>query len=68
MRLLCRALQHDDRWTLPADAYVDLGTIGFDLTRLHPLREGLDAIPMSVVVHRFTPGLKGTWLGAAAGA
>src|SRR6266566_2760178 len=48
--------------TTPADAYVDLGAVGFDLTRLHTGREGVDAILMSVVVHRFIPGLKGTWL------
>jgi hypothetical protein len=54
------AVQHDDRWTMPADAYVDLGAVGFDLTRLHTGREGVDAIVMSVVVHRFTPILEGT--------
>jgi hypothetical protein len=56
------AVQHDDRWTMPADAYVDLGAVGFDLTRLHTGREGVDAILMSVVGHRFTPGLKGKLL------
>src|SRR3954469_1702953 len=56
------AVQHEDRWTIPADAYVDLRAVGFDLTRLHTGREGVDAVLMSVVVHRFTPGLKGTWL------
>src|SRR5258705_3448163 len=44
------AVQHDARWTMPADAYVDLGAVGFDLTRLHARREGVDAILMSVVV------------------
>jgi hypothetical protein len=42
------AVQHDDRWTMPADAYVDPGAVGFDLTRLHTGREGVDAILMSV--------------------
>src|SRR3954468_6696398 len=56
------AVQHDDRRTLPADAYVDLGAVRFDLTGLHTGWEGVDAILMSVVVHRFTPGLEGTWL------
>ena len=46
------AVQHDDRWTMPADAYVDLGAVGSDLTRLHTGREGVDAILMPVVVHR----------------
>src|SRR5258708_6154195 len=46
------AMQHDDRWTMPADAYVDLGAVGLDLMRLHTGREGVDAILMSVVVHR----------------
>jgi hypothetical protein len=36
------AVQHDDRWTVPADAYVDLGVVGLDLTRLHTGREGVD--------------------------
>src|SRR4051794_11601903 len=54
------AVQHDDRWTMSADAYVDLGAVGFDLTRLHAGREGVDAVLMSDVVHRFTPPLKGT--------
>ncbi|MBO3678691.1 hypothetical protein [Streptomyces sp. NEAU-YJ-81] len=53
------AVQHDDRWTMPADAYVDLGTVGFDLTRLHTGREWVNAILMPVVVHRFTPGFEG---------
>src|SRR3954465_4436004 len=57
-----KAVQHDDCSTLPADAYVDLGAVRFDLTRLHTGREGVDALLMSVVVHRFTPGLEGTWL------
>src|ERR1700722_3340623 len=61
------AVQHDDRWTMPADAYVDLGAVGFDLTRLHTDREGVDAILMSVVVHRITLGLKGTWMGSPRG-
>jgi len=26
------AVQHDDCWTVPADAYVDLRAVGFDLT------------------------------------
>jgi hypothetical protein len=56
------AVQHDDGWTMPADAYVDLGAVGFDLTRLHTGWEGVDAILMFVVVHRFTPDVKGTWL------
>jgi hypothetical protein len=43
---------------MPADAYVDLGAVGFDLTRLHSGREGVNGIRLSVVVHRFTPGLK----------
>jgi hypothetical protein len=51
-------VQHDDRWTMPADAYVDLGAVGFDLTRLHTGREGVDPILMFVVVHRFTPGAR----------
>jgi hypothetical protein len=55
-------MQHDDRWTMPGDAYVDLGAVGVDLTRLHTGRAGVDAILMSIVVHRFTPDLKGTWL------
>jgi hypothetical protein len=25
-------VQQDDRWTVPADAYVDLGAVGLDLT------------------------------------
>src|SRR4051794_24257807 len=54
------AVQHDDRWTMSADAYVDLGAVGFDLTRLHTGREGVDAVLMSDVVHRFTPRFKGT--------
>jgi hypothetical protein len=54
------AVQHDDRRTMSADANVDLGAIGFDLTQLHTGREGVDAIVVSVVVHRLTPGLKGT--------
>jgi hypothetical protein len=49
------AVQQDDRWTMPADAYVDLGAVGLDLTRLHPGRERVDAILMSVVAHRITP-------------
>src|SRR4051812_35952580 len=53
------AVQHDDRWTMPADAHVDLGAVGFDLTRLHTGREGVDAVLMSVVVHRFTPRFQG---------
>jgi hypothetical protein len=52
---------------MPADAYVDLGAVGFDLTRLHTGREGVDAILMSVVVHRLTPGLKGTWMSSPRG-
>src|SRR4051794_7577035 len=56
------AVEHDDGWTVPADAYVDLGAVGFDLTRLHAGREGVDSVLMSGVAHRFTPGLKGTWL------
>jgi hypothetical protein len=28
--------------------------------RLHRSREGMDTILMSVIVHRFTPNLKGT--------
>ena len=47
------AVQHDDRWTMPADAYVDRGAVSFDLTRLHTGREGVDAVPMFVVVPRF---------------
>src|SRR6266446_4467681 len=43
------AVQHDDRWTMPADAYVDLGAVGFDLTQLHTRREGVHAILVSVV-------------------
>jgi hypothetical protein len=37
---------------MTADTYVDLGAVGFDLTRLHAGREGVDAILMPVVVHR----------------
>jgi hypothetical protein len=48
------AVQHDDRRTITADAYVDLGAVGFDLVRLHAGGEGMDAIPTSVVVHRAT--------------
>src|SRR4051795_10885279 len=54
------AVQHDDRRAMSADAYVDLGAVGFDLTRLHTGREGVDAVLMSDVVHRFTPRFKGT--------
>jgi hypothetical protein len=49
-----------DRRTMPADAYVDRNAVGFDLMRLHRRREGMDTILMSVIVHRFTPNLKGT--------
>src|SRR3954468_13534633 len=35
---------------MPPDAYVDLGAVGFDLTRLHTGREGVDAILMFVAV------------------
>jgi hypothetical protein len=40
------AVQHDDRWTVAADTHVDLGAVGSDL-------EGVDAVVMSVVVHRY---------------
>jgi hypothetical protein len=52
---------------MPANAYVDLRAVGFDLTRLHTGREGVDAILMSVVVHRIALGLKGTWMGSPRG-
>jgi hypothetical protein len=39
---------------MTADPHMDLGAIGFDLTRLHTGRDGVDAILMSVVVHHFT--------------
>jgi hypothetical protein len=35
---------------MPPDPYVDLGAVGFDLTRLHTGREGVDAILMFVAV------------------
>jgi hypothetical protein len=41
-----------------ADTHMDRDAVGFDLTRLHRGREGIDAILMSVVAHRFTPGLR----------
>src|SRR4051794_3717181 len=47
---------------MPADAHVDPGAVGFDLTRLHTGREGVDAILMSVVVHRFYSRFEGTWV------
>jgi hypothetical protein len=53
---------------VPADAYVDLRAVGFDLTRLHTGREGVDAILKCVVVHRFTPGLDHVRAGPAASA
>jgi hypothetical protein len=39
---------------------VDRDAVGFDLMRLHRSREGMDTILMAVIVHRFTPNLKGT--------
>jgi hypothetical protein len=60
-------VEHDDRWTMTADAYVDLGAVSFDLTRPHTGRERMDAILMSVVIHRFTLDLKGTWMSSARG-
>jgi hypothetical protein len=55
-------VQQYDHRAMPADAHMDRGAIRFDLTRPHTDREGVDAILTSVVVHHFTPGLKGTWL------
>jgi hypothetical protein len=52
------AVQHDDRWTMTADPHMDGCTVGFDRPRLHHSREVMDAILMSVIVHRFTPNLK----------
>ena len=44
------AVQHNNRRTMPADAYVDRDAVGFDLMRLHRSREGMDTILMSVIV------------------
>jgi hypothetical protein len=54
------AVQHNNRRTMPADAYVDRDAVGFDLMRLHRSREGMDTILTPVIVHRLTPNLKGT--------
>jgi hypothetical protein len=54
------AVQHDHCRAMTADPHMDGCTVGFDLMRLHRSREGMDTIPMSVIVHRFTPNLKGT--------
>jgi hypothetical protein len=44
------AVQHNNRRTMPAHAYVDRDAVGFDLMRLHRSREGMDTILMSVIV------------------
>jgi hypothetical protein len=35
-RPLCETVQHDDRWTMPADAYVDLGAVGSSHATAYP--------------------------------